>query len=156
MIFVWFFSVNADAATIDERTRPVPVPAPAPAPAGDEKKDEEEKVGLALPILGLGVLNQRIGLHKGMKRYKFDAMCNSHWCLWQWNDSNDGLFACFFFHSIAARLLPIGVGLHTLTNPGLSPITNPALNPILHPALIPVQARIAALRARVAALVSLF
>lgn len=61
-----------------------------------------------------------------------------------------------FFHSIAARLLPIGVGLHTLTNPGLSPITNPALNPILHPALIPVQARIAALRARVAALVSLF
>lgn len=62
----------------------------------------------------------------------------------------------FFSHSIAARLLPIGVGLHTLTNPGLSPITNPALNPILHPALIPVQARIAALRARVAALVSLF
>lgn len=80
----------------------------------------------------------------------------NNWLLWVAIKLFGWLFICSFLHFTAARLLPIGVGIHSLTNPGLSPITNPALNPILHPALIPVQARIAALRARVAALVSLF
>lgn len=64
------------------------------------------------------------------------------------------LISLLVFYSSAARLLPIGVGIHTLTNPGLSPLTNPGLNPIVNPAIIPVAARLAALRARVAALVS--
>lgn len=68
MIFVWF-SVSVNPAQIDEQTRPASVPAPAaePAPAGTDKKDEDEKVGLALPgLIGLGALGHRIGIHKGM------------------------------------------------------------------------------------------
>lgn len=70
------FSVNVNPAPIDEQIRPASVPAaaaaaatPATTPAGDDKKDGDEKVGLALPIaplIGLGA--HRIGLNKGMNR----------------------------------------------------------------------------------------
>lgn len=65
-------SVNADAATLGEQTRPAePLPA---ATADADKKDGDEKVGLALPIaplIGLGLLNQRIGARTGKKLFEY-------------------------------------------------------------------------------------
>lgn len=58
-------SVNADAATLGEQTRPAePLPAVVPAATDADKKDGDEKVGLALPIAplaGLGLLRARTG-----------------------------------------------------------------------------------------------
>lgn len=65
-------SVNADAAAIGEQTRPA---EQLPAVAGADKKDGDEKVGLALPIaplVGLGVLNRAIGVRTGKNRPEFN------------------------------------------------------------------------------------
>lgn len=54
------------------------------------------------------------------------------------------------FYSAAARLIPLNLGVRALAAPALLPLANPVLAPIT----IPAAARLAALRARIAAVVS--
>lgn len=58
------FPVSADTAVLDEQTRQDTLPTQA---ADADKKAGDEKVGLALPIIGLHALKQRIGIHNGKK-----------------------------------------------------------------------------------------
>lgn len=65
-------SVNADAAVIGEQTRPA---EQLPVVADADKKDGDEKVGLALPVaplIGLGVLNRAIGVRTGKNWPEFN------------------------------------------------------------------------------------
>lgn len=141
-------SVPADAATIGEQTRPAdPLSAVTPAAvagaaaADADKKDGDEKVGLALPVgLGLGLAGLRA--RTGMKWLELFRMP------WINHGITNYLCIALFFYSTAAALLPLGIGARVLANP-ISPLS--PLNPVTG---IPVAARLAALRARVAALVS--